>query len=191
METRWLNLNSLPTQSSVTNHKLRTTVRRPNIYISSPHTKPAWRNVTVHIHKELQNFRRSSGSRNLVCAWEWAQCVGLASASHTSHNEAQRTNIRKAKSSTSSFLSARQQPSAPPAMYRFHFVLLMWGTVISCSAQGSSPQTVSRHSLYQDVHVKQSLYRPGPALSVPGGWGYQISWKSSHVGGEFAGRLYS
>jgi hypothetical protein len=65
--------------------------------------------------------------------------VGLLSASHTSHNEIQKTNTRRATSSpSSSFLSARQQPLALPVLYRFHFVLLMWGKVISWCVLGYS-----------------------------------------------------
>jgi hypothetical protein len=65
----------------------------------------------------------------------WAYCLQV-----TPHiNETQRANTRKA---ASSFLSARQKPSAVPAMLHFHFVLLMWGTLfVVCSGLQSTDFT--------------------------------------------------
>ena len=56
-----------------------------------------------------------------------------------------------------------------------------WITTIPA---GNYRLNILKYSLVSKVNVKQSRYRSGQALRVPGGWGYQISRQSAHEAGK-------
>jgi hypothetical protein len=48
----------------------------------------------------------------------------------------------------------------------------------------------ARTFLEENVEIKQSHYRPGQAVRVPGGWSSQISRQSAHEGGNVVSPTY-